>query len=97
MDLKYRLRDVETDYRNRLHGSLLGIVGALTAPEEPSTASRAVMFISPTRCLATVPSIWSWFQGSCRTSRITGTNRTSPAFCADWRAPFGGCSTPRRS
>ena len=24
------------------------------------------MFISPTRCLATVQSIWSWFQGLCR-------------------------------
>ena len=45
---------------------------------------KAAMFISPTRCLATVQSIWSWFQGSCRTSRITGTNQTSPAFCADW-------------
>src|SRR5262245_62204971 len=46
--LKNRLRDVETDCRNRLHDWLLRIVGALTAPtsvalacrvEEPSTAS----------------------------------------------------------
>jgi hypothetical protein len=49
VDLKNRLRDVETDCRDRLHGLLLRIVGALTAPtsmalvpvEEPSTASKA--------------------------------------------------------
>src|SRR5262245_35037563 len=46
--LKHRLRDVETDCRDRLHDLLLRIVGDLTAPtsaavacrvEEPSTAS----------------------------------------------------------
>src|SRR5579863_2001231 len=52
MNLKDRLRDVETDCCNRLHGWLLRIVGALTAltsmaltcrVEEPSTASLADM------------------------------------------------------
>jgi hypothetical protein len=50
VNLKNRLRDIETDCRNRLNDLLLRIVGALTAPtsmaltvplEEPSTASTA--------------------------------------------------------
>src|SRR5215204_4855071 len=50
VNLKYRLRDIQTDCCNRLHVWLLRIVGALTAPnirgtcvpvEEPSTASLA--------------------------------------------------------
>ncbi len=50
VNLKDRLRDIETDRRDRLHSWLLRIVGALTAPtsmvftcrvEEPSTASKA--------------------------------------------------------
>src|SRR5262249_37645798 len=49
MNLKDRLRNVETDCRNRLHVWLLRIVGPLAAPtsvaltcrvEEPSTASK---------------------------------------------------------
>src|ERR1043166_1209122 len=32
VNLKHRLRDIETDRRDRLHGWLLRIVGALTAP-----------------------------------------------------------------
>src|SRR5579864_2179174 len=50
VNLKNRLGDVETNGRNRLHGKLLRIVGALNSPhifgtlvpvEEPSTASKA--------------------------------------------------------
>src|SRR3990172_11706274 len=38
--LKYRLRDVETDCRNRLHDGLLRIVGALTAPTSMALMCR---------------------------------------------------------
>jgi hypothetical protein len=50
MHLKNRLRDIETNCRNRMHLWRLRIMGALTAPtsmaltvpvEEPSTASGA--------------------------------------------------------
>jgi hypothetical protein len=45
VDLKNRLRNIETDCRNRLHAWLLRIVGTFHGThvpvEEPSTASKA--------------------------------------------------------
>jgi hypothetical protein len=40
VDLEDRLRDVETDRRDRLHDWLLRIVGALTAPTSVALACR---------------------------------------------------------
>src|SRR5471032_672680 len=40
VDLEYRLGDIETDSRDRLHAWLLQIVGALTAPTSVALTCR---------------------------------------------------------
>jgi hypothetical protein len=61
VNLKNRLGDVETNRRNRLHGKLLRIVGALNGAhifgalvpvEEPSTASGATFCTAEKRSIS---------------------------------------------